>query len=178
MRGRLALLPAIALFVLAASPLLAGESYRDFERGWRITLPQGWKQVDQAVIAERGKVAVTSFLDLVLVWNHGVSYGLLRQDSETGRMALIGFSLAMVVALILWMLHAASRLAAFSLGLIIGGALGNAADRLMHGAVADFFSFHYAGYHWYIFNVADVAIGAGVIGLLLDWAMNPASRRG
>ncbi len=57
-------------------------------------------------------------------------------------------------------------------------ALGNAADRLMHGAVADFFSFHYAGYHWYIFNIADVAIGAGVVGLLLDWAMNPASRKG
>ncbi len=140
-------------------------------------LDQGHKfwMLDVYRIAERGKVTVTSFLDLVLVWNHGVSYGLLRQDSETGRMALIGFSLAMVAALTLWMVHASSRLSAFSLGLVIGGALGNAADRLIHGAVADFFSFHYAGFHWYIFNVADVAIGAGVVGLLLDWAINPVS---
>jgi signal peptidase II len=143
-----------------------------------LALDQGHKywMLDVYHIAERGRVAVTSFLDLVLVWNQGVSYGLLHQDSETGRLALIGFSLAMVVALTLWMVHAASRLSAFSLGLIIGGALGNAADRLVHGAVADFFSFHYAGYHWYIFNVADVAIAAGVIGLLMDWALNPASR--
>ena len=92
-------------------------------------------------------------------------------------MVLISFSLAMVAALTLWMINAASRLSAFSLGLIVGGALGNAADRAVHGAVADFFSFHYAGYHWYIFNIADVAITAGVIGLLLDWATNPVSRR-
>ena len=143
-----------------------------------LALDQGHKywMLDVYHMAERGRVAVTSFLDLVLVWNHGISYGLLRQDSDTGRVVLIGFSLAMAAALTLWMVNAASRLSAFSLGLIVGGALGNAADRIVHGAVADFFAFHYAGYHWYIFNIADVAIAAGVIGLLLDWMTNPVSR--
>ncbi|HKJ62117.1 MAG TPA: signal peptidase II, partial [Hyphomicrobiales bacterium] len=56
-----------------------------------------------------------------------------------------------------------------SIGLITGGALGNLIDRTVHGAVADFFSFHYAGYYWYVFNIADVAITFGVLGLLIDW---------
>jgi signal peptidase II len=120
-------------------------------------------------IAERGRIAVTSFFDLIMVWNPGISYGLLPQDNVVGRVALMGVSLAAVGALFLWMSNAASRLAAISIGLIIGGALGNLIDRLVYGAVADFFSFHYAGYYWYVFNIADVTITAGVIGLVLDW---------
>jgi signal peptidase II len=122
-------------------------------------------------IAERGRVAVTSFFDLVMIWNPGISYGLLPQDSDTGRIVLIAISTAAVGALFLWMSNAASRLVAVSLGLILGGALGNLSDRLAHGAVADFFSFHYAGYYWYVFNLADVAITVGVIGLVLDWLL-------
>jgi signal peptidase II len=122
-------------------------------------------------IAERGRVAVTSFFDLVMIWNPGISYGLLPQDSDTGRIVLIAISTAAVGALFLWMSNAASRLVAVSLGLILGGALGNLIDRLAHGAVADFFSFHYAGYYWYVFNLADVAITVGVIGLVLDWLL-------
>jgi signal peptidase II len=120
-------------------------------------------------IAERGRVSVSSFLDLVMVWNPGVSYGMFPQGSVWGRSALIAFAAFAVLALILWMSNAASRLLAVSLGLIVGGALGNMADRLIYGAVADFFSFHYAGFYWYVFNVADVAITVGVIGLIIDW---------
>ncbi len=120
-------------------------------------------------IAERGRVTVTSFLDLVMLWNPGISYGLLPQDSSTGRLVLMAVSLAAVTALLLWIGNAASRLAAISLGLIVGGALGNLTDRIVHGAVADFFSLHYAGFYWYVFNIADVAITAGVVGLVLDW---------
>lgn len=120
-------------------------------------------------IAERGKVTLTSFLDLVMLWNPGISYGLLPQDSDTGRLALMAVSCVAVLALFVWIGNAASRLVALSLGLIVGGALGNIADRVVHGAVADFFSFHYAGFYWYVFNIADVAITAGVIGLMLDW---------
>lgn len=122
-------------------------------------------------IAERGRVAVTSFFDLVMVWNPGISYGLLPQDSESGRLLLIGFSVVAVIALYLWMSNAHSRLVSVSIALIIGGALGNLTDRIVHGAVADFFSFHYAGFYWYVFNIADVAITVGVIGLILDWLL-------
>jgi signal peptidase II len=127
-------------------------------------------------IAERGRTEIAPFFDLVMTWNHGISYGLLQQDSTFGRLALMVFSVVAVAVLFLWMSNAASRLVAISLGLIIGGALGNITDRIMHGAVADFFSFHYAGYYWYVFNVADVAIGAGVIGLILDWMIAPAPK--
>jgi signal peptidase II len=124
-------------------------------------------------IAERGRVEITSFFNLVMEWNPGVSYGLFAQHGVTGRFILIGISLAAVIGLFIWMANSFTRLAGLSFGLIIGGALGNLADRIMHGAVADFFHFHYAGYSWYVFNIADVAIVAGVIGLLLDWMGQP-----
>lgn len=120
-------------------------------------------------IAERGRVEVTGFFDLVLAWNHGISYGLFAQHDATGRTILILLSIAATIALGLWLANSANRLAAVALGLIIGGALGNLTDRIVHGAVADFFHFHYGEFSWYVFNIADVAIVAGVIGLLLDW---------
>ena len=129
-------------------------------------------------IAERGRVEITPFFDLVMIWNRGISYGLLQQDSITGRLLLMVFSITAVTVLYLWMSNAASRLVAISLGLIVGGALGNIADRIMHGAVADFFSFHYAGNYWYVFNIADVAITVGVIGLIIDWLITPSPSQG
>lgn len=114
------------------------------------------------------KITVAPFFDIVLVWNRGISYGLFRQDSDAGRWALTGFAVAAVLALIFWLAQLQTRLAASSVGLIIGGALGNAIDRMHYGAVADFFSFHVAGFNWYVFNLADVAIVAGVAGLLYD----------
>lgn len=131
--------------------------------------------IDIYRVAERGRVGITPFFDLVMTWNHGISYGLLQQDGMAGRLLLTAFSVTAVTVLALWMSNSASKLVAVSLGFIIGGALGNIADRLMHGAVADFFSFHYAGYYWYIFNIADVAITAGVIGLIIDWLIAPAA---
>jgi signal peptidase II len=126
-------------------------------------------------IGERGRVQITSYFDLVMAWNKGVSYGLFAQHSTWGRFALIGVSLVAVTGLLIWMANSLTRLAGLSLGLIIGGALGNLTDRIVHGAVADFFHFHYAGFSWYIFNIADVAIVAGVIGLMLDWMLQPRS---
>jgi signal peptidase II len=126
-------------------------------------------------IAERGRVEITSFFNLVMEWNRGISYGLFAQHSSTGRLVLIAISLAAVIGLFIWMANSFTRLAGLSLGLIIGGALGNLTDRIIHGAVADFFHFHYAGYSWYVFNIADVAIVAGVIGMMLDWIIQPDS---
>ena len=115
---------------------------------------------------ERPKITVTPFFDLVLVWNPGISYGLFKQNSDAGRWVLIGFAVAAAIALTYWLAQLQTRLAAASVGLIIGGALGNAIDRVHYGAVADFFSFHVSGFNWYVFNLADVAIVAGVVGLL------------
>jgi signal peptidase II len=119
-------------------------------------------------IGSRGAVTITPFFDLVLVWNQGISYGLLPQDSALGRLGLILFALGASLALAAWLASLTSRLAAASIGLIIGGAIGNAVDRVVYGAVADFFSFHAFGLEWYIFNIADTAIVAGVVGLLYD----------
>jgi len=114
------------------------------------------------------KIALAPFFDLVLVWNRGISYGLLRQHSEAGRWALVAISLIAVLALAYWLANLRNRFPALCVGLIIGGAVGNAIDRVRFGAVADFFSFHVGSFHWYVFNLADVAIVAGVAGLLFE----------
>jgi signal peptidase II len=119
-------------------------------------------------IGAKGVVRLAPFFDLVLVWNRGVSYGLFPQESGFGRFGLILFALAASIALSAWLARITSPLAASAIGLIIGGALGNAIDRILYGAVADFFSFHAFGYQWYVFNIADTAIVAGVVGLLYE----------
>ena len=119
-------------------------------------------------IGAEGPVAITSFFDLVLVWNQGISYGLLPQQSVAGRWGLILFAFGASLALAVWLARLESRLAAASIGLIIGGAIGNAIDRIAYGAVADFFSLHAFGFQWYVFNIADTAIVAGVAGLLYE----------
>jgi len=120
----------------------------------------------------RGIVRLTPFLDLVLTWNTGISYGLFRQQGPFGQGALLALKAVAVVLLWIWLARTSSLLAALSLGLIIGGAIGNAIDRLAYGAVADFVLFPVTtatfSFNWYVFNLADVAIVAGVIGLLFE----------
>jgi signal peptidase II len=120
----------------------------------------------------RGRVPLARFVDLVLTWNTGISYGLFRQEGFSGQLILLAIKAAAVVLLWIWLARATSRLAALSLGLIIGGAVGNAVDRLFYGAVADFVLFHITTatwrFNWYVFNLADAAIVAGVVGLLYD----------
>lgn len=121
-------------------------------------------------LAERGRVPLLPFFDLVLVWNRGISYGMLDQDSEIGRWLLILLGIG-GAALFAWWLHSTrSLLAAVSLGLVIGGALSNVVDRVVHGAVADFFLFHVGDFEWYVFNLADAWIVVGAVGLILAWA--------
>jgi signal peptidase II len=123
-------------------------------------------------IASRGAVHLTPFFDLVLTWNKGISYGWFQATSAGGEMILLGVKIAAVVGLLIWLARVQSTLAATGLGLILGGAIGNAIDRFTYGAVMDFALFHVeiAGKDrdWYVFNLADVAIVAGVIGLLYD----------
>ncbi len=122
-------------------------------------------------IGERGHAPLTPFLDLVLVWNRGVSYGLLAQDSEFGRWLLVALGIVGTVLFSWWLWVTRGMLASLSLGLIIGGALSNVIDRLAYGAVADFFLFHVGGFEWYVFNLADVWIVAGAVGLVLAWVL-------
>ena len=113
-------------------------------------------------------VTLAPVLDLRLLWNSGISYGLFQYGSPRWQWSLFGFKMLAVVVLWAWLARTRSRLGALSLGLIIGGALGNAVDRFAYGAVADFVHFHVGTFSWYVFNVADAAIVAGVVGLLLE----------
>ena len=131
-------------------------------------------------LGSRGMVPVAPFLDLVLTWNTGISYGLFAQESELARWLLFGFKVAAVAFLWVWLARATNRLTALALGLLIGGAVGNAIDRAVYGAVADFVYFHLSGgtweFRWYVFNLADAAIVAGVVGLLYD-SLRPEPER-
>jgi signal peptidase II len=121
----------------------------------------------------RGVVTLTPFLDLVVAWNTGISYGLFPQEGPLGRWILLTIKAAAVVLLWIWLARTPSRLMALSLGLIIGGAIGNAIDRLHWPGVMDFALLHAtiagARYNWYVFNLADATIVAGVIGLLYEF---------
>ncbi len=123
-------------------------------------------------LARRGAVKVTPFFDLVLAWNIGISFGWLQNDGQAAQLALMAVKAVAVVALAIWMARSHTLLATVALGLIIGGAIGNGIDRLAYGAVVDFALFHIEiggnTYNWYVFNLADVAIVAGVAALLYD----------
>ena len=144
-------------------------------------------------IGHRGTVKVTPFFDLVLAWNIGISFGWFQNDNAAAQIALMvvkavavialaiwmtrsqtlmAVKAAAVIALAIWMVRSKTVMATVALGLIIGGAIGNAIDRIVYGAVVDFALFHIQigenTFNWYVFNLADVAIVAGVIALLYD----------
>jgi signal peptidase II len=114
---------------------------------------------------EREPIQITPFMDLAMAWNKGVSYGLLSTHMQG---LLVALSVAIAIMLVFWLRKTSKPLSAASYGLLIGGALGNALDRVLHGAVADFVLLHWGTWNWYIFNMADIAIVAGVIVLLYD----------
>lgn len=123
-------------------------------------------------LARRGVVKVMPFFDLVLAWNIGISFGWLQNDGQAAQLALMAVKVVAVIALAIWMARSQTRLATVALGLIVGGAIGNGIDRLAYGAVVDFALFHIEigenTYNWYVFNLADAAIVAGVAALLYD----------
>ena len=117
-------------------------------------------------------VRLGPFFDFVLARNTGISYGLFQSQGPLGQWILLGVKAVAVILLWVWLANARARLTALCLGLIIGGAVGNGIDRLAYGWVADFVYFHVSGanwrFNWYVFNLADVAIVAGVLGLLYE----------
>jgi signal peptidase II len=108
-----------------------------------------------------GQIVLLPVLNFTMVWNRGVTFGLLTGDSAGAHLALAVFALAVVIVLAVWLART-TRIA------IAGGALGNVADRLHYGAVVDFIQAHAFGYSWYVFNVADAAIVCGVAALVID----------
>jgi signal peptidase II len=123
-------------------------------------------------IGRRGAVQLTPFLDLVLAWNPGISFGWFQNDGPTAQIILMLIKAVAVIILAIWMARSRTLLATVALGLIIGGAVGNAIDRFAYGAVVDFALFHVQiggnTFNWYVFNLADVAIVAGAAALLYD----------
>ena len=132
-------------------------------------------------LARRGVVKITPFFDLVLAWNVGISFGWFQNDGFLAQAVLTVIKAVAVVVLAVWMARSRNLLATLALGLIIGGAIGNAIDGLAYGAVADFALFYLqwgtSRFDWYVFNVADAAIVAGVAGLLYDSVLGvPAAK--
>ncbi len=119
-------------------------------------------------IAAHQPIHLAPFFDVIFLKNPGISYSLLTASSAFGRWALLVIALVATACLILWLWRTRLILTGFGLGLIIGGAVGNAADRLAYGYVADFYHFHVGSFSWYVFNLADVAICIGVGLLVLE----------
>ena len=167
--GSDALTPHFRLGVIAAAATLVLDQASKF---WLVRVFD---------IAHRGTVRLTPFFDLVLAWNQGISFGWFQNDGVTAQIVLMAIKAIAVVVLAVWMARSRTPLATLALGLIIGGAIGNGIDRLADGAVVDFALFHVrigeTIFNWYVFNLADVAIVAGVGALLYDsfWGL-PAAK--
>ena len=103
---------------------------------------------------------------MTLVWNKGVSYGLFPQQSYVGQLIIIFFSLIICVWIAKFITNSDIRYRSITLILILAGASSNMIDRLIYGAVADFFHFEIATYSWYVFNIADIYIVSGLLILI------------
>ena len=114
------------------------------------------------------QIEVTSFFNLVLAHNRGVSFGMFAAGSELGKWILVGLALMISGFLVRWLIQSSSPFSIIALGLILGGAVGNVIDRVLIGAVVDFLDFHAFGTHWPAFNVADTTIFLGAAGLIFE----------
>ncbi|MEM1106838.1 MAG: signal peptidase II [Pseudomonadota bacterium] len=117
-----------------------------------------------------GRIEVSQMFDLQMLWNRGMSFGLLQSDGIM-RWVLVAMTLAIAVGFAIWLVQVTRWLSALALALVVGGAVGNVIDRIRFGAVVDFFDF---GGIWppyffnYVFNVADAAISVGAVLLFFD----------
>ena len=135
-----------------------------------------WWVLEVFDLPSKVSVAVLPVLNLTMVWNRGITFGLLSSDSTLASAVLAAVALGVVVALAVWLRRAERLAVALVLGAVAGGAIGNVIDRLRYGAVVDFIHAHAWGWSWYVFNVADAAIVCGVTVLVLD-SLFPAAPR-
>lgn len=141
-----------------------------------LILDQASKWLMLAVMTPPRVIEITGFFNLVLAWNTGVSFSAFAGGGDLGRWLLVAVALAISTFVLIWMGRTERRLLIAGFGAIVGGALGNVIDRVIHGAVVDFLDFHLAGWHWPAFNLADSAITLGVAAILADSLFG--SRRG
>ena len=113
-------------------------------------------------------IPLTGFLAIVLVWNRGMSFGMLNSGDPLVPWILGALAVAVSIGLIWWLARAHRWLVIAGLGLVLGGAIGNLVDRLLYGAVVDFVLLHAGRWQWPAFNLADSAITLGVLALLWD----------
>lgn len=111
---------------------------------------------------------ITSFFNLVMVWNQGVSFGMFSQSHDLMPYVLSAFAFVLCVVFAAWLSKSVRATTSMPICFIIAGALSNVWDRARFGAVADFFDIHVAGYHWPAFNIADSLIVVGVGLLAID----------
>lgn len=137
-------------------------------------------QITKAAVMDRietGQIAVAPFFNIVLVWNRGISFGMLTHGA-VGPLVFAAFSIVIAGMFSVWMWRASHKWLAAAIGAVIGGALGNAIDRLRFGAVVDFLDFHASGWHWPAFNIADSAICVGIAFVIADGLFFEPKRKG
>ncbi|MSO90708.1 MAG: signal peptidase II [Acetobacteraceae bacterium] len=114
------------------------------------------------------QIVVLPFFNLTMVWNRGITFGLLTSDADTAQLIFSALALLAVIAFAVWLWRTHSWWVALAVGAIAGGAIGNVIDRLRFGAVVDFLHVHAWGWSWYVFNIADAAIVCGVAALIAE----------
>ncbi len=112
------------------------------------------------------EVSLNSFINIILVWNTGIGFGLFQLD-QTFAYNSITFIILIINLIIVYLLFIEKRINKFFLSMILGGSLGNFYDRIVYSAVPDFIDLNYNGYHWFVFNVADIFITIGVLSLII-----------
>lgn len=153
-------------------PVAAGILAADQASKWWILEVARLPEVGRIPLWEAGPFG----LDLTMVWNRGVTFGLLSGDSAWNQVVLALVAIGIAGFLLRWMARAENRLTALALGGVVGGAVGNVIDRFRFGAVVDFVDAHGWGWHWYVFNVADAAIVCGVAALVADALFRPKAQ--
>lgn len=137
--------------------------------------------LDIVQLPERRNIPLIGFgplgLDLTMVWNRGVTFGLFSGEGAWNHLILAALALVVAGFLLRWLARSETRLVTYALGAVIGGAIGNVIDRMRFGAVVDFVDVHAWGWHWYVFNVADAAIVCGVLALVADALIRPETKR-
>lgn len=132
-------------------------------------LAKGWVLHFFAARGDTPPIApVAPFLNLVLTMNRGMSFGLFNTGAAFNAVIFAALATIIVAALLVWLARTREAWLAMAIGLVIGGAVGNVADRLVRGAVVDFLDFHLGAWHWFSFNLADAAISVGVALMLID----------
>lgn len=113
------------------------------------------------------EIYINSFLNLSLVWNSGIGFGLLQIEPNIFYSTVSIIIAAINLILIYWMITTSNYLESIFISIILGGSLGNLFDRFYYNSVPDFIDLHYKSFHWFTFNIADIFITIGIIGLII-----------